>query len=145
MPLSKCPRCNKMFNKMHAAVCPACLSAEEVDADSVRETLDENPNLNAEQVAEITGVDIQVVLRLIEQGAIACITELEGHTVRCGRCGAPAISASKRLCQACLEKLNTQVAVAQRNIRLGERKQVEVAQFHQNVRHALDQKRNKGE
>lgn len=143
MPLSKCPRCNKMFNKIHSAVCPACQKSEESDADAVRKTLQENPNLNAEQVAEITGVEIQVVLRLIEQGAIACVTELEGNAVRCGRCGAPAISASKRLCQACLEKLNVQVAMAQRSVRLGDRKQVEVGQFHENVRQALDQKRNK--
>jgi hypothetical protein len=132
-----------MFNKVHTVVCPVCLPAEDQDAEAVRESLEENPNLNAEQVAEMTGVNIQVVLRLIDQGAIACATELEGHVVRCGRCGAPAISASKRLCQACLEKLNTQVAIAQRNIHLGERKQVEVAQYHQNVRHALDQRRQK--
>ena len=83
------------------------------------------------------------VLRLIEQGAITCVSALEGHSIRCGRCGAPAISASKKLCQACLEKLNAQVAVAQRTIRLGEKKQVEVGQFHENVRQALDSKRLK--
>ncbi len=143
MPLAKCPRCNKMFNKMHSIVCSGCQTAEDSDSDLVRETLEENPNLNAEQVAEITGVDIQVVLRLIEQGAITCVSALEGHSIRCGRCGAPAISASKKLCQACLEKLNAQVAVAQRTIRLGEKKQVEVGQFHENVRQALDSKRLK--
>lgn len=141
MPLAKCPRCTKMFNKAHNLVCPACQTQEDADAELIRGSLEENPNLNAEQVSELTGVDIQVVLRLVEQGAIMNVTALEGEKIRCGRCGAPAISASKRLCQGCLEKLNSEVAIAQRNVRLGERKKVEVDTFHDNVRQALENKR----
>ena len=143
MPLAKCPRCSRMFNKMHNLVCPGCQPAEDSDADAIRETLEEHPNLNAEQVAEVTGVDLNVVLRLIEQGGLAVASSLEASSIKCGRCGAPAISASKKLCQGCLEKLNAEVAQAQRSVHLSERKQVEVGTYHENVRQALDQKRRK--
>lgn len=143
MPLSKCPRCSKMFNKTHSKVCSVCEAAEAADAEVVRHTLDKNGELNAEQVAEMTGVDIAVVLRLIDQGSITCASDAKESVIRCGRCGAPAISVSKRLCQPCLEKLNAEVVMAQSSIRLDKRKQVEVSQFHPSVRHALEEKRTK--
>jgi hypothetical protein len=143
MPLAKCPRCKSMYNKSHSPVCTSCQSAENTDADAVRQTLEDHPNLNSEQVAELSGVDIQVVLRLVETGAISSVTSLEGQGIKCGRCGAPAISASKKLCQSCLEKLNTEVAKAQRKIQLGDRKAVEVDSFNANVRTALEQKRRR--
>lgn len=140
MPLAKCPRCQKMFNKQHTLVCPSCKPAEDADTDLVRSAVEDNPNMNAEQVSELTGVDIQVVMRLVEVGAIASLSALEDAKIVCGRCGAPAISASKRLCQACLEKLNAEVAVQQRRIKLDGRKEVQVGTYHANVREALDKK-----
>ena len=36
-------------------------------------------------------------------------TSLSSESATCGRCGAPAISASKKLCHSCLEELNQNV------------------------------------
>lgn len=114
MPLANCPRCKKMFSKMSFPVCPQCEPAEEEDYNKVRSLLDEQPNVSMEAAAELTGVDISVVNRMLSQGLITNV-EFDGK-VTCGNCGAPAISLSKRLCQACLDAMNLKVAEAQRKL-----------------------------
>lgn len=138
MPLATCPRCKKMFEKSSSVVCPNCQEAENTDYDKIRTILDARPNLNAEQVSVESGVDVQVVLRMLEEGLISNVNTAE--KVKCGRCGAPAISRSKRLCQACLEKLNAQVASMQSKIKLGDRKGVQVGEYL-HARKAFEQKR----
>ncbi|MBI3117620.1 MAG: hypothetical protein HYZ00_02975, partial [Candidatus Hydrogenedentes bacterium] len=104
MPLSNCARCKQMFNKIGKAICPECEPAEEADYAKVRAIIDLDPNLNMEQAAEQAGVEIWVVNRMIDSGIITTVTASE--KVYCGKCGAPAISMSKRLCEACLDRLN---------------------------------------
>ena len=58
MPLTKCVRCEKLFNKTTSAICPQCTPDEEADFEAVRDCMDVNPDVNAEMVAEMTGVDI---------------------------------------------------------------------------------------
>jgi len=127
-----------MFNKMKASVCPNCQEAENADYDAIRSVLDAKPSLNAEQVAADAEVDIQVVTRMLDEGLIANVSLSD--QVKCGRCGAPAISCSKKLCQACLDKLNAQVAQTQAQMRLSDRKKVQVGEFL-HARKAFDQKR----
>ncbi len=137
MPLAKCARCKKMFNKEDSPICRHCIPAEEADYDKVRAALEKEPRLNAEEVAAKAEVDVECVKRMLEAGVIEAVT---GEGVRCGMCGAPAISASKRLCQACLDKLNMDMAKAQSKIRLGMKKPPEIggkADVHQ----AFDAKR----
>lgn len=141
MPLAKCPRCGNMFNKQHSLVCTRCQPDEDKDSDEVRDAVEEHPNLNAEQIAEYTGVDLQVVMRLVEQGIVTSVTALESMSIKCGRCGQPAISASKKLCQACLEKLETEVARAQRKVKLTKKKDPQVGSYNMNVRRTLEEKR----
>ncbi len=143
MPLAKCPRCKKMFNKSGSLVCPKCQPQEDEDADNVRQAVEEHPNLSAEGVSELTGVDVQVVMRMIDSGAIASTITLDGLDIKCGRCGAPAISASKKLCQGCLEKLNAEVAVAQRSVKLDLKKAPQIGTYNMNVRQTLDDKKRK--
>ena len=128
MPLASCPRCRKMFNKTTAQVCPACQADEKADQDRVRAVLDENPNLNAEALAERAEVSIGVVERMMTDGSLT-ILNLTENLPKCGRCGAPAISMSKRLCQACLEKLNAEVAQMQRQIRLGDKPEAKIGTY----------------
>ncbi len=123
MALSKCARCDKLFTKTRAPVCPKCEPDEEKDYEKAREALQEAPNQNPEQLAEASGVDLECVLRLLEDGRIA--TAPEG-SIRCGRCGAPAISFSKKLCEACLQRLNQELANAQSQIKLPGKKDVDV-------------------
>ena len=139
MPLAKCVRCNRMFNKVQAPVCPACQPDEEADYEKVREIVNREPDLDAAAVAEEANVDIEVVRRMLTEGQLVTVTQIAG--IVCGRCGAPAISASKKLCQSCLEKLNMEVAKAQANIKLGMKKNVEVGEYDLNVRRAIEQKR----
>lgn len=137
MPLAKCARCEKMFDKTTSVVCPKCQPSEDADYDKIRRVLDASPNLNAEQVSEAAEVQLAVVLRMLDEGFLANATIGQ---IKCGRCGAPAISASKKLCQACLEKLNAQVATAQAKIKLPEKKPAEVNEYS-NVRKLLEEKR----
>lgn len=137
MPLAKCARCEKMFDKQASVVCPRCQSAEDADYDKIRRVLDDSPNMNAEQVAQTANVELSVVLRMLDEGFLANATIGQ---IKCGRCGAPAISASKKLCQACLEKLNAQVATAQAKIKLPDKKPAEVNEYS-NVRKLLQEKR----
>jgi len=127
MPLTTCPRCKKLFDKVHTAVCTRCQSEEDRDYDRIRAVLDRSPNLNAEQVAAEAEVDVQCVVRMLEEGLITNVNLAE--KVKCGRCGAPAISMNKRLCQSCLEKLNTEVAAAQSKIKLKDKKDVQVGEY----------------
>ncbi len=140
MPLSSCARCGRMFNKATVSVCPACLPAENADTEKVREVLAEHDNLNAEQVAEMADVDLEVVQRMMKDGIVSVVS-LDASEIKCGRCGAPAISAAKKLCQSCLEKLNTEMVKAQTSIRLGDKKDVAIGSAYGGVHQYLKDKR----
>jgi ribosomal protein L37E len=140
MPLASCPRCKKLFDKTRSVVCPRCQDDENVDFDKIRAVLDRNPNLNAEQLAEQAQVSVDCVMRMLEEGLIASVNLME--KVKCGRCGGPAISMNKKLCQACLEELNAQVAQAQGKIKMGQKKQVQVGKYL-HARRAFEEKRRK--
>ncbi|NIA12970.1 MAG: hypothetical protein GWP08_02730 [Nitrospiraceae bacterium] len=126
MPLATCPRCKKMFEKIRSIVCPKCQDEENTDYDRIRGVLDAQPNLNAEQVSVEADVDVQCVMRMIDEGLISNVEMKDA--VKCGRCGAPAISRSKKLCQACLEKLNAKVIKTQAQIKLQDKKDVQVGE-----------------
>jgi predicted amidophosphoribosyltransferase len=138
MPISNCVRCKKLFNRVQYPVCPACEPDEEADFAKVRQALIERPNQSAEEVAEETGVDLDCVLRLVDAGRIANVRLGEGVT--CGRCGAPAISFSKRLCEACLKKLNMELAAEQSKIVLPPKRPFD-PEHRKTVREAVDEKR----
>ena len=122
MALARCARCGKLFEKIRSVVCPICEPLEEEDYERIRMSLEDEAGQTAEDLAKSTGVDIECVMRLLSQGRIE--TASANHSVKCGRCGAPAISLSKKLCEACLRKLNAEVAIQQSKIKLPKRKQV---------------------
>lgn len=138
MALAKCSRCETLFNKMSASVCPQCIEDEEDDFETIRTCLQENPDISAEAVSKLSGVDLKCVLRMLDQDLISNVSV--SGPVKCGQCGAPAISHAKRLCQACLEKLNRKMVEARNAIHLEQRKQAEVGEY-MNVRQELDLKR----
>jgi ribosomal protein L37E len=111
---------------------------EETDYDTIRECLADNPDVNAEIVSEMTGIDSRVVLRMLDSGLISNIGSAE--MVKCGQCGSPAISHSKKLCQACLEKLNQKMILARKGIQQTQRKKIQLGEFS-SVRSTLDDKR----
>ncbi len=139
MPLAKCVRCDNLFDKGDNPVCPPCKPDEEADFEKVRECLNEHPDLSAETVAELADVPLKVVMRMVDQGAVTNVSAISGAP-KCGRCGADAISATKKLCHACLEKLNQQVLKQKREISIEKRKEVEVGEAS-STRQMLEQKR----
>ena len=108
--LVKCPRCERIFSRTLAAVCPDCFQEEADEFDKVRDVLEGEPALNATQVADASGVSLECILRFLREGRVGHAGNLEG--LECGRCGARAISVSKRLCEACLLVLDKEIAKA---------------------------------
>ncbi len=139
MPLAKCIRCDNLFDKMKHPVCAACLPDEENDYEKVRDVVDEHPDLSAEVVAELADVGLQVVMRMMDQGLVTNTSQLGGGS-KCGRCGAPAISASKKLCHSCLEKLNQNVLRQKQEVSITKKKDVELGGAS-TVRDMIEQKR----
>jgi hypothetical protein len=120
LKLAQCARCNDVFTRVRSAVCPACQDAEDADFLKIRDVVDRFPNLNAEQAAERAEVTVDCVLRMLDEGLIT--NAGVGSLAKCGRCGAPAISAAKRLCQACLLKLDADFSKAVAASRLNKRR-----------------------
>lgn len=139
MPLASCVRCKKIFNKLNSSVCPACQPDEEQDFQKVREALEKSPELSIDDAAEAAGVGVAVITRMLKEGVLENLAMSEAVT--CGRCGAPAISASKRLCQNCLDRLNLDVAEAQQTLQTELREKTKSASTGMNVRRVLDEKR----
>jgi len=113
--LEQCARCGKLFSRIRLSVCAACEADEEADFQRVRDALARQPGLSVDQVAQEAEVERDCVLRMLEEGRIE-----NGHVAEeatCGQCGAPAISARKRLCQACLMKMDRECAEAMREMK----------------------------
>ncbi len=108
--LAKCARCDKLFNKIVSEVCNNCQPDEDSDFSRIQDVLSRESTLNAEEVAESAGVKLECVLRMMREGRIDNVTQ--EINVTCGRCGARAISVSKRLCQRCLVNLDRECAQA---------------------------------
>lgn len=101
--------------KAGAVVCPRCVAAEDADYDRVYAALADVDGPTAHELADLAGVALDCVLRMVDLGLLHNVRP--GETVPCGRCGAPAISFRKRLCRGCLNKLNQSVAQAISNCR----------------------------
>lgn len=123
MALSTCARCGKLYAKIRSAVCPACEKDEDADFVKIRNVLAHHPGLNVEQVAEAADVSEDCVLRMLDEGRIE--NTMVGDPIKCGRCGAPALSVTKKLCEACLTKLDLECSEAIRDIRESMKKQGE--------------------
>lgn len=135
MPLSSCVRCKKIFNKTDSPVCVDCQPEEDGDRKKVEELVAQDSSLTVEQVSKLAEVEVAVVSRMMKEGAVATVAV---GSVTCGRCGAPAISVTKRLCQSCLDKLNAEMLQAQSDIQASKDR---VRRSGGNVRSEFDQKR----
>jgi len=99
MALENCQRCNGVFNRIGGPLCPACVDREEQDFKAVNEALREQPHQTIDELAKRTGVSEKTIMRLIKDKRIASDVNADG--VKCGKCGAPAISLATRLCERC--------------------------------------------
>ena len=137
MALVKCARCQSVFNKIRSPVCVACQEAEEQDFNRVREAVSARPVDTMEQIMESTGVSRACIQRMLDAGIVADVS-LSG-SFKCGRCGAPAISAAKKLCQTCLGKLDKELAKSRQGLQKQVTPQPEGARME--ARAAVDEKR----
>lgn len=116
MPLAKCKRCEKMFNKVDSPVCNGCQDAEKEDSDKVRDCITEHPGISLGKIVEMTGVNLKVVKRMLDDGIVKEAKAVP-NAVRCVQCGAPAVNFERKLCKGCVERLNNQMASMQRDIK----------------------------
>ena len=107
MPIAQCPRCKGVFNKISALVCPKCQAPEEEDYERIRELMADHEERTVQELAEAADTDRGTVMRMLELGLIS---DIRDETFKCGRCGAPAISAARKLCQGCLSELDRKVS-----------------------------------
>jgi predicted amidophosphoribosyltransferase len=99
MALENCQRCNGIFNRIGGPLCPTCVDKEEKDFRAVNEALRRQPHQKIDELAEQTGVSEKTIMRFIKDKRIASDVNTAG--VKCGKCGAPAISLATRLCERC--------------------------------------------
>lgn len=102
--IARCGRCNETYVKVRFAVCDNCLYDEDADYERISDVLAENPSKSVEIVAYLADVTTGCVLRMLDRGLIA--NEQVDENVKCGKCGAPALSVAQKLCQSCLIKLD---------------------------------------
>lgn len=114
MSLSKCARCGKIYGKIMSPVCPKCQPEEDADYAKIHQVIGKHAGLKAEEIAEKAEVDLQCVMRMLMEGRLRYTETSEKAT--CGRCGAPAISMAKRLCESCLVELDRECATAMRDL-----------------------------
>ncbi len=139
MELGKCARCGKVYSRPDSNICRVCQPLEDADFDKVRDVLDVRAGLNAQELAEQAKVEVETVFRFLDTGRLESMGA--ESIVPCGRCGARAISSTKRLCQACLTKLDQECAEAMREMR--ERMKTEVKGEVTEMRKALEEKRER--
>lgn len=114
MALANCQGCNKLFNKVTSPLCPACIDQDENDLKIVNEALREEPNLTVAQLSEKTDVSKRTILRLLKDQRITSKANLAD--VKCGKCGAPAISLSVKLCERCAAEMSRVAAQVCRDV-----------------------------
>lgn len=149
MALAKCPRCNKLFDKHPQSqylVCRNCEEEERNDFEKIRDLLQKEGNLSAFQISEILEIPMDVILRMVEQGLIE--QEDQDNSVYCGRCGKPAISRSKRLCESCLIDLQRECVRAIQELRQSlmekaKRNEIDVPEKVENKKLTPKEKRKK--
>lgn len=115
MPLAKCVRCKKIFSKISSAVCPNCQPDEDADFAKIHNAIVKFPGAKAEEIASMAGVEVECVLRMLSEGRLRYSDV--GDEATCGRCGAPAISMAKRLCERCLVEMDRECAEAMRELK----------------------------
>ena len=137
MPIASCPRCNETFSKDgESMVCDNCEAAEESDYETVRLYVADHPDCTPSDVVEATGLERELVLRVVDSGRVAQVES--AGTIVCGKCGAPAISLAKRLCEACLAELDSQLARTKSQIKLPPKKWSNVESGKSSIRQKIE-------
>lgn len=104
--IRNCPRCGKIFNYMSNPICGRCIEDEEDEFKRVKGYVYDNPGANMFEVAEITEVSIEKIMRFLREERLE-ISGGDGNVVlECERCGR-AIKTG-RFCEPCKDNLQTE-------------------------------------
>jgi predicted amidophosphoribosyltransferase len=106
MQAVNCPRCGRVFTKVKAPVCPACVKEDDETFERVRELVKENPNLSVGDVAEQAKVSVKRVIQYIRDGRLEVSTGMSGE-VGCSQCGRPI--SKGRFCEKCAVEIKTNI------------------------------------
>ena len=135
-----CPRCDRIFTQTASPVCYNCQPMEDADYKSIQRALENSDeDLSVEGLAEEADVSLACVMRMLDAGRIAKTNMMS--SVKCGRCGAPAINSRKRLCAACLSNLDRECAEAMKKMKPG--KVPPGGKTRSNVHEILQEKRDR--
>ena len=126
MPLKRCPRSGLLYNSDDGPVHPDCLTAEEADYDQVLAHLRDNPHAAPSEVVAATGVELEVMTRMVEQGMIRALSDAE------------VVKQRKQLSEKELHRLGSKVAEEAAKIKLPDKKDVVI---DGTVRNLIQQKR----
>lgn len=90
--------------KIRFDVCENCIDEEEADYQRIHDVLAQDASQSTEAVALLADVEVACVLRMLDRGLI--VNDHIAREFKCGRCGDTAISATQKLCRACLHNLD---------------------------------------
>ena len=78
MPLTKCVRCDKLFNKTANPICPQCVPTEDEDHQLVRDCMEENPDRLIQKAGELRllGVPLFIFQEGAEPSAKSCFQRM---------------------------------------------------------------------
>ena len=103
MPLANCSLCNRLFNRTVHEVCTDCRESDDADYAQLCEFLAREPGADLPQLAAATGVEPDVIRRMVRSGRLVGFDALAMSVLACQRCRAPI--AVGRFCAPCQREL----------------------------------------
>lgn len=113
MPISNCKHCGRIFNRVRSELCPACLEEENQNFLALRTYLRDNPNATISDASEATGVGVESIVSLIQDGRLI-LRDNPNFSYPCQRCGEP--TQTGRYCAACSKELVSNLQKASEQI-----------------------------
>jgi len=107
--LRNCPLCGKVFVRLTRNICPDCVEREEQEYETVRKYLKENPGASVPEIAEVTEVEENKILKWMREGRIE-VSYSAGSGLTCKRCGA--VISAGNYCSKCARALAAQMKSA---------------------------------
>lgn len=109
MAIANCKRCGRIFNRVRRDICTSCIAEEDKMFILVRDYLREHRDAYMQDVIEGTGVDMDVLIQMIQDGRII-LTDNPNMNYACERCGGA--TQSGRFCGKCTKELANSFATA---------------------------------
>ncbi|WP_226580622.1 TIGR03826 family flagellar region protein [Halobacillus litoralis] len=118
--LANCPRCNALFMKGAATVCPACVKKEEADFQTVYAFIRKKVNRTAtvDDIVRETGVPEKQIRKFVKQKRLHP-AHFPNLTYGCEKCGRSIREG--RICEGCNQSIQTGLQREERNKEFSER------------------------